>query len=423
VFVRKTGRRDRRVGRRTKSDTEVAVARQPSGTGSAKESADAPAEAFDSGADAQAEAIADEDLADELADDELADDELADDELADGIDAEADDDEEGDEFDDGELVEEPAAVRSPATNAFWTSVRVQPVEIALTAGVGYTLRAYRLATDVREPEIVDREDDFPAVRVLPDLDPDDIDPADLPAIDEAELTAQALAAGEDSRADDEVTDSEDDNAERGDPADAEAADRTGADTAVDAPVEAVPEMDIDDEVDNVVADVEEPAEPEDVPIFLSLGGKLLLFRTPEGLVEYVRGADDHELTQLDTWHELRDRVQPEDIVALDEDRYELDLMVENLRGGHDVWDPALIIQSGEVARDIGFAMRLPAVIAALAPGSPLDDVDEGLRTVEAGGLGSFFARRKLRKIDPQTTAALGWRTIIGKISAVVDWRN
>ena len=46
-----------------------------------------------------------------------------------------------------------------------------------------------------------------------------------------------------------------------------------------------------------------------------------------------------------------------------------------------------------------------------------------LRTVEEGGIKAFMARRRLRKIGAQTTAALGWRTIIGKISAAVDWRN
>ncbi len=167
----------------------------------------------------------------------------------------------------------------------------------------------------------------------------------------------------------------------------------------------------------------EAVEPDDVPVFLAEAGKLLLFRSPEGLVEYVRGSADHELAQLDTWAELKERIEPDDIVPLDEDRYELDLVVENLRGGHDAWDPELIIQAGEVARDIAFALRLPPILSALAPGSPLDDLDEGLRTVEAGGFGSFFAKRRVRKIDPQTTAALGWRTIIGKISAVVDWRN
>src|SRR5262249_17426201 len=171
------------------------------------------------------------------------------------------------------------------------------------------------------------------------------------------------------------------------------------------------------------AEAEEAGEAEEAPGFLSEGGKLVLFSTPESLVAYVRGADDHELAQLDTWAEVRERIEPDDIVPLDEDRYELDLVVENLRGGHDAWDSELIIQAGEVARDIGFAMRLQSVIAALAPGSPLDDLYEGLPTGAAGGFVSFFARRRVRKIDAQTTAALGWRTVIGKISAVVDWRN
>jgi hypothetical protein len=37
-------------------------------------------------------------------------------------------------------------------------------------------------------------------------------------------------------------------------------------------------------------------------------------------------------------------------------------------------------------------------------------------------VGGFFAKRRLKKIGAQQ-AALGWRTIIGKISAAVDWRD
>jgi len=190
-------------------------------------------------------------------------------------------------------------------------------------------------------------------------------------------------------------------------------------------VEVSPTADVADTFSTIPITVhlEESAEPEDVPVFLAERGKLLLFRSAEGLVEYVRGEHDHELSQLDSWAELRERIEAEDIVPLDEDRYELDLVVENLRGGHDAVDPELIIQAGEVSRDIGFALRLQPVINALAPGSPLDDLDEGLRVVETGGFRSFFARRRVRKIEAQTTAALGWRTVIGKISAAVDWRN
>ncbi len=42
--------------------------------------------------------------------------------------------------------------------------------------------------------------------------------------------------------------------------------------------------------------------------------------------------------------------------------------------------------------------------------------------IRRGGVGGFFARRKLKKIGAQQ-ASLGWRTIIGKISAAVDWRD
>ena len=67
------------------------------------------------------------------------------------------------------------------------------------------------------------------------------------------------------------------------------------------------------------------------------------------------------------------------VVPADDDRYELDLVVENLRGGRDAWDADLLISAGEVARDLAYALRLEAVRTALAPGSPLDDLDEALR--------------------------------------------
>jgi hypothetical protein len=365
----------------------------------------------------------------------------------------------GAEVDEDEAVEEDAddGGRSAATDALWTDVRVQPVEIALPSGVGYTLRAYRLSTELRPPDVSDREDDFPSRPAESALDEELDDRTALADMDEEELTAQALAAGRDDKADggDDKADGGDDKAASGDDKAASgddkareagregeageprsdrhhAGDETGEETGDEADEAAGSDAEVDEaeEAEEAAAgadetddEAEEAAEPEEVPVFLSEGGKLLLFRSPEGLAEYVQSGVENELAQIDTWDEVRERIEPEDIIPLDEDRYELDLVVGNLRGGHDVWDAPLIIQAGEIARDIAYALRVPAVMTALASGSPLDDMDEGLRTVEAGGFGAFFARRKLRKIDAQTTAALGWRTIIGKISAVVDWRN
>ena len=126
-----------------------------------------------------------------------------------------------------------------------------------------------------------------------------------------------------------------------------------------------------------------------MPVFLSHRGKLLLFKTPESLVSFIRSGAPNDLSQLDSWNELSERVEPADIAPLDEDTYELDLVVENLRGGHDTWDSTLLIEAGEVARDLSYALRLPAVLDMLSAGSSLDDLDEALRATANGGIGAF----------------------------------
>ena len=161
---------------------------------------------------------------------------------------------------------------------------------------------------------------------------------------------------------------------------------------------------------------------QDVPVFLGRDGRVFLFHSPDKLVEFVKSGAEHDLSQIDTWGTLVKRITGKDVVPLEDDTYELDLVVENLRGGPDAWDAALILKAGEIARDLSFALRIDPVVIALAAGSPLDDLDEALRSAEAGGIGALFAKRKLRKI-PAQQSSLAWRTIIGKISAAADWRD
>ena len=262
----------------------------------------------------------------------------------------------------------------------WDDARIEPVEIALPGGVGLTLRAFRKASELTPTEIeAEEEDPFDARKRQSAVDDEE------EVIVDEEFNA-LLAEGED--------DPDAEKAEEPDPADFE---------------------DEKDEAEDKVAD-------EDVPMFLSHKGRLLAFKSPESLVSFIRSGAPHDLAQLDSWAALAERVQSTDIDPQPEDRYELDLVVENLRGGHDTWDLPLLIAAGEVARDLGYALRLKPVILALSPGSPLDDLDESLRSAESGGMGGYFGRRRLKKIGAQQ-AALGWRTIIGKISAAVDWRD
>ncbi|PZF98876.1 DNA primase [Micromonospora deserti] len=272
--------------------------------------------------------------------------------------------------------------------ALWDELRVDPVEIALPAGTGYTLRAYRSARELTPTDVTERDQDDPflARRQVAEADEDEDD--------ESVVILDEDLAREFADSDEEKT-----TARRGD---------TESDEETD------------EETDEAAA--EDEAGDEEVPVFLSHRGKLLLFKTPESLVSFIRSGAPNDMSQLDSWNELSERVEPADIAPLDEDIYELDLVVENLRGGHDTWDPTLLIEAGEVARDVAYALRLPAVQDMLSAGSSLDDLDEALRATVNGGVGGFLGRRRLKKIGAQT-ASLGWRTIVGKISAVVDWRD
>ncbi len=360
--------------------------------------------------------------------------------------SDVDESDEDDEDDATDTVE-----RSAATAEFWASVRVVPVEIALPRGTGYTLRAYRMSNEIAAVEVDEREDEFAGYLGEPEAE--EIDPELLellaqepPAtIDNRKVNGRKLETrkidDEDDLDDDDDLDIDDEFDEDDDlDADDDDDDLDVADDDVDAEAddddEDDNEKDDDDVADNELSDADdeddedededddvavEPA-AEEVPVFLGRRGKIYLFESAESLVDFVHASEEHDLAQLDTWSELRERLTADDVVPDTADRYELDLVVENLRGGADALDYSLLIQAGEVARDIAFATRLEAVIAALAPGSRLDDLDEAVRTADGGGLRGFLARRKLRRIVTQQTA-LGWRTIIGKISAVVDWRN
>jgi hypothetical protein len=289
------------------------------------------------------------------------------------------------------------------------------VEVALPGGVGYTLRAYRLSTALTPTEIEGRDDDDPFASrhgALDELDDDEVVILDeeFAALLEGEPADRRGKSGKDKDDDEASAEADADDAE--DKAESAGDDEASAEEAEAGGDEA--EADEDEEA-------EEP-EAEEVPVFLSHRGKLLLFKSPESLVAFVRSGAPHDMAQLDTWSDIAERIEPADISAVDEDTYELDLVVENLRGGHDTWDLDLLIHAGEISRDLAYALRLTPVLAALSAGSPLDDLDEALRAAAGGGFGGFRGRRRLRRIGAQQ-ASLGWRSIIGKISAAVDWRD
>ncbi|KKK05343.1 hypothetical protein [Micromonospora sp. HK10] len=307
--------------------------------------------------------------------------------------------------DDEVEVDRPAPDRT-----LWDELRIDPVEIALPAGTGYTLRAYRPARELTPTDVAERDQDDPFLARRQVVDTEDEEEVVILDEEYAALTAE----DEDEEAEERPA-----GRRRG----KSAATDTETDAAEDVDAEAEADADADEATDeDEDQDEADDAGDEEVPAFLTHRGKLLLFKSPESLVSFIRSGAPNDLSQLDSWNELSERVEPADIAPLDEDTYELDLVVENLRGGHDAWDPTLLIEAGEIARDLAYALRLPAVLDMLSAGSSLDDLDEALRASVNGGIGGFLGRRRLKKIGAQT-ASLGWRTIVGKISAVVDWRD
>ncbi|MGH8794935.1 MAG: DNA primase [Stackebrandtia sp.] len=300
-----------------------------------------------------------------------------------------------DEAETDALDSEESRERDADADAFWEKVGVAPIEIAMPKGVGLTLRAYRMSDEVEEDEPEEDE---------PEESEEDV-------VEEAE-EAKGGKKGKRGKQQPEEDDEEDEDVVP-----------KHEDLDADEPSEEDFE-DEDEEEDEEPEDDDEEVEfeAEEVPIFLSHRGKLPLFESAEALVAYVKSDAPTDLAVIDTWDELVKDIKVDYVVADEADVYELDLVVKNLRGGHDSWEPELVIGAGELARDLGYALRNEGIMSTLGEGSPLDKLDNALRDVAEGGLRAMFARRKLRKVGTQQSS-LAWRGIINKIGDAVDWRK
>src|SRR5690625_4059629 len=150
--------------------------------------------------------------------------------------------------------------RSAEADKLWDGTSVDPVELHLGKHSGYTLRAYRMSDTLPAGSAVDAESDEGA------------EPVEVPADgDRAERRPDIAEHPED----------EDDEA----PSEADFLD--------------------EEEVDAL------DAAPEEVPVFLTRKGRLLVFHDPESLVRYVRESDDHDLAAIEEYADLQKRITAE----------------------------------------------------------------------------------------------------------------
>lgn len=283
---------------------------------------------------------------------------------------------------------EPNYERTPEVTQFWESAGIEPIEIALPGGkVGFTLRHYRTAMF------------YPTPVVESEADPDALD-AEFDDDFELPETVQVP--------DDEPNTSKKHRGEKlGDPQ------KDTANAPAD-PTEEPGEPDAADFVDEPGKEL--VGEEREEAVLLAGDGELHLFRTARGLVTFAASDAAHDLADIDAFQQIKQKLRPELIAPADEDRYELDLVVRNLRGGRDVWDAELLVSAAEVARDAAYACGLTETLEVFAVGSPLDTLDDALRD------GGFWARRRLRRLKPEQVA-LAWRGVIGKIAGAIHWHD
>ena len=242
--------------------------------------------------------------------------------------------------------------RTAAATKFWSAVKVEPVEIALNSGVGLTLRAYRMD--------------------------DEITPADVSGRDRRRRDAAAPVA---------VTTDEEIRGVRRRGARRRRARPPSSRTTTTTRSRREDEDDEDEDED----EASRTRRPEEVPVFLTHAGKLLLFQR-RGLVEFVRSGAGNDLTQLDTWTKLVDGVRAGTSCPAGRG-----LVRARPRRGEPArrprrWDPTLLIEAGEVARDLAYALRIAGVLA-LSPGSRWTTSTRRCAPRSTAGSAAFMARR------------------------------
>jgi len=134
--------------------------------------------------------------------------------------------------------------RTATATKFWASVNVEPVEIALNSGVGFTLRAYRMDNEITPADVSMREDDVDLPTRASAYDDEEEDFSDAVDAEFAEDDPESAEDDEDLAADTDSSDEEDEEEEE------------------------------DEEAEPAV-------EPEEVPLFLTKNGQLLLFRSAQ----------------------------------------------------------------------------------------------------------------------------------------------
>ncbi|WP_173161560.1 Hsp70 family protein [Phytohabitans suffuscus] len=186
----------------------------------------------------------------------------------------------------------------------------------------------------------------------------------------------------------------------------------------DFPVHLV-ELTVGDRVGYTVRTYVTGDDQQTVAVFASQGPRLPLFRRPEQATDHAAGGDDHAMASILHWESLRESMAVAFLPLLPRNRYVLDLPSVSLERDPKQWLTDLIVQAGDIARELTYALDIPQGQDLLGPGTLLDRLDDALRAAQRSSL-RRKAHRDLRAFD-QARLVSGWRRVASLIDSHLDW--
>ncbi|MEI4272349.1 hypothetical protein TEK04_11510 [Klenkia sp. LSe6-5] len=154
---------------------------------------------------------------------------------------------------------------------------------------------------------------------------------------------------------------------------------------------------------------------EDAARFLGADREVFLFHTPAELTAFVRGEEDHDLTEIASWPEVAETGTTP--LPVDQDRYDLvevaDVLAEVADGAAGLVDHSVLVQPVEGVRDLAEYAGLTRVEELLGTGTPLG---QAVARAERDPRAALRAEDAARLTGP-------WDELVGEVSAALVFRD
>ncbi|MDG4766334.1 Hsp70 family protein [Solwaraspora sp. WMMD406] len=155
-------------------------------------------------------------------------------------------------------------------------------------------------------------------------------------------------------------------------------------------------------------------------VFASRRARLPLFPRPEQASDHAAGTDDHDMTSVLHWESLSSSMATAFLPLTPDNRYRLDLVPVTLERHPKQWLIDLVIETGNVARELIAALDIADGHLLLGEGTLLDRLDDALRV--ASRMPFRRGRRELLAFD-QARVVDHWRHVVAMIENRIDWQS